>query len=529
MLTPSPALSTAVSRVSNSNDPLPEPFLSEARSYLMALETEFTPIDSTIRNMDAAQEMIDEEGDPQGSQSLRALAAERQVEYQELHQRCESLLPEIELYRIITAPLRNVPDEILMAIVHHLIDPNLRIPPVLRNDYRQTQDADLRWCLCRVFSRLRRLILGTPWFWNKVIVNFGSGYTQQRQVVQELIERAGSLPLHLHISASGDAITAAGSNPIVDIIIPNSKHLATLTMFINGTRSEEQAFWDLFFSQNPGSMPHLESIKLDTRSYRPNKPLTVFNGAKALQKVSLLIREFSPFVPCIPWVQLTNCKFRNTMGTATALAFLSKCVSLVSCNLAIRVESNNGDSSDATLVYHEPLALPFLTDLKLELEPFETNCLLLKKLILPRLENFQLKGPWKREYTPAITLSGALKTIYLASRSSFPLGALSEILDSSPYLTTLNVPNAIFTSVELNRLARGELGPSLTILHCTVECVADLDEIINSIKERNTGDRKLVRSSVYVKTEELGDGDLLAFCEAQRRACAMRAGVSIDQ
>ncbi|KAF8880441.1 hypothetical protein BD779DRAFT_1549320 [Infundibulicybe gibba] len=366
----------------------------------------------------------------------------------------------------------NVPTEIIRKIFLELCPPQKQTKFPLKPN-------QIRVSLTHVSSRWRAVALATPELWANIFIQIDNWHSRPNlprllDLVNIWISRSG----HSTLSFDAEADDHSFFSSVFDLILPHTHRCSFLRLFgLDGAAIRR------LLSLPPSSLFSLKKIIIvggDSQPYvtSPSKdpPITVFQPCPQLRHAILFcgrgidVTHFN-----LPWHQLTNLAFSTFSASPdTLLGALSKCISLVHCEIRI------SDISPLTLqsilpLSHDPAVLPFLQSLSLL--NFSSSSDIHDGGNWDSHFLAALRCPTLREFTftssNPISLSLPFLQLFYKSCSETlesldligsPYNYLPETLRLLPRLITLFADGSSLLPHEAQQLGGGTLTPRLTEL-----------------------------------------------------------------
>ncbi|KAF7296763.1 F-box domain-containing protein [Mycena indigotica] len=246
----------------------------------------------------------------------------------------------------VFAPIRKLPNELLLRILHHAVDNTPRTlyegyaPPVDdADDIEYMEDnfwpmemlSQASWRkLGAVCRHWRDVVEGTPSIWANInaigLISYHNDCAGE--VLRQALARTRGIPLHI-----GLGIKVSGLQDIFAMLMEHAERWKKLTL-----RADVDELAEL--QAIAGRLPLLESLDVQIpghRYYNPWMPTkwTLFEDVPSLRRL-----VFNNKPPPVPWAQLTHVHLRSKGAVYDNLAFLEKCSPRCSVKISHLAEDN---------------------------------------------------------------------------------------------------------------------------------------------------------------------------------------------
>ena len=443
-----------LSAVLRTNDSLSDAAHDEAKAHLLNAEKEMKRLDLAI-----------------AAHSSKKLQNDR-----------VKIAQRVQSYRIIIAPHRRLPPEILSEIFRYCVAPEIRV-----GSKPFTGPLDL------VCSRWRRIALGTPGLWNEIHIDYGdwSDYRILTKEAKLRLSRSGYAPLSLTISG---VRTSKSFNAVSDLVIPHAGHLASLSV-----KSSTKSLME-FLLLPPASVAHLKSVELCFLDDSPIPPNSLtWIASQNLRTVSLTAPRHYASIS-FPWRQLTCLCLHTSITPTAAVVILQQCFNLKQCSLFLGASWTGrpfGPSETEAPVVLAALEFLWVHLSKTDSVPYRH---LLQPLILPKLDTFCLLASsrymWYTPLKSVLKLSSSFVKLHLSVQvASFDI---EEILHDMPLLADLSLRvGQPFARSTLDIISRGGLVPKLEHLECITTSLASFLDMVECRQKSDPLCSTLKTVSVY--------------------------------
>lgn len=396
-----------------------------------------------------------------------------QVIFDNLHKRRINTAAQLLQCQSTIAPHRKIPNELLSEIFLQCSPDPIVVPWQLKQ---------APWQLGRVCSKWRQVSLATSKLWGNIQISNASDGTYLPRSVdmgKELFRRSRKSLVSLHADIASVPNSSTATQKFADFIVADVGRMKNMHIVSHLWRIQP------FLSLPPGSIDSLESLTIKTVDDDEKiHSLSVFRGARNLHQVSFnctLASTASLFD--LPLSNLTTISIPYArLRPNVALAILNECSSLVDCTIGV------GCIPLQPAVQPQAHLLPSLKRLHIRDEG-PAHCIMwIRDLVMPVLVDFKLSVTtwalqWPAACTTAITRSGTLESLKLFVPVSAP--ELEVILEASPALAQLEIPDgAMMTPLALQKMARGEMAPQLSIFTCAIDTMSDLDLHLDMLESR---------------------------------------------
>ncbi|KAJ7706697.1 hypothetical protein B0H17DRAFT_1174756 [Mycena rosella] len=379
--------------------PLSASFEQQAKSTIAASEARIEEIDSQIRD----------------------LLYQRDQEH--------SLITALKL---VIAPIRKVPVELLVEIFHQALWWSSTLKKVL--------------ALSHVCVFWRRVACKTPALWRiSPEIDIGRTSAAYTAATKLWLERSAPLAIRIRLSASADV---KDSPELVKLLLDVAHRWATFT-------AHDAVFPELA-KLGPGALKQLQVVELSYwKSSKCHPTTSAFLTATRLRSVTLAVSDTARFP--MPWAQLKYLNLEDS-DPQLCLDILLQCTDIVSAKINSRAWSRLPPAPAVATI-----TLPRLEDLSLEFGPGRADHIapIFERMTVPNLRKMHIWiEPWPPETSDAFT----------------------QFQDRAPNLEELSIQSCDLSSDELHAIL--VRAPSLTKLELEscFHCIDDflLDELTYS-------------------------------------------------
>ncbi|KAJ7166340.1 hypothetical protein C8R43DRAFT_1232390 [Mycena crocata] len=272
----------------------------------------------------------------------------------------------ITALKLVIAPIRKLPAEILVEIFLHYLD----IWWYSRNDLKRVLT------LSHVCAHWRQIACTTPQLWTGALpINFKKAFSDTYlSMAKTFLERSAPFPIPMTLD-----VESRGVAPLINSLFSSAPRWRSLQL--------HDYFSARFRQMAPNTLANLESI--DVKIYGPAgyaAPVTAFLTAPLLRRVNLQAAQSTSHLP-MPWAQLTHVTLSET-SPQLSLDILLQCTSI--CSATFTDMNAWSVEPDAAL----PVALPQLESLEVRFrwESLEVGHItpFFARLELPGLSNLSL-------------------------------------------------------------------------------------------------------------------------------------------
>lgn len=348
------------------------------------------------------------------------------------------------------------------------------------------------WVLGQVCSSWKEISQNEPSLWSSLSLSYKNVTDKETLTrrVKEIILPRIKFDLISLTCFDGDDRSSDGAGIVAILILPNLAQFRHLSLSIASTALQP------LNTSPPGSFKSLESVELEylsdpssvgNRQYDVFRPgsITAFEDAPMLHKVSLKtdLQFFSGFAIALPWSQLTKLRMIKLFPHPPLMAFLPNCTQLTHCDLSV----------DHDFELRSKFTLLHLQSISLHLGPSQACWGILKNLTLPALKTMKLslpfycQAPMDDMLLELFARSGCLLEIFevpphvTAIDNIAHIDNIGKLLEAMPYLRKLCIPDEIpLTIPVITRMIEGELVPHLESMHCAVESVPMILDLLET-------------------------------------------------
>ncbi|KAJ7455918.1 hypothetical protein B0H11DRAFT_2066279 [Mycena galericulata] len=348
----------------------------------------------------------------------------------------------IAALRLITAPVRTLPVELLGRIFLLALDPasNLDGSAVLIKDVVLLSQVCKHW---------RKAALATPQLWARRLPIFSETRSGEPLLTATKIflERAAPLPVPISLGPGYDASAGANLAPLLDTLfaVPHRWLSVTLSTKLLATLAQIPA----------GTLTSLETLDLRSTPASGEAELlpnvNIFLLAPRLRRVTLWHVKNTNMFP-IPWSQLTNLALAD-YSPKVCLDVIVRCSTLVSATLHM-----SGWPESVSLTDTDTVTLEHLKNLEIHISNTSSDehfTPFLQRLNLPSLTALKMYGEY---HSGVITWSAMAFTLFQIR---------------SPLIKHLQIDHCALTSEDLQAVVHHALSLThLEVYNCS-NCIDD--------------------------------------------------------
>ncbi|KAF9523376.1 hypothetical protein CPB83DRAFT_898856 [Crepidotus variabilis] len=360
----------------------------------------------------------------------------------------------------ILSSVRRLPFEILLEIFHHCV-----VPTSWSTAFDKHAHAP-PWYLGQICTSWRMAALAAPALWTTVlspsIMSTYHTISKQLKALEEQLRRSGASRLSISIEA-GNTLWS-NQSAIVDALVRHSEKWGTLN-FKAGIKGL------VFLRGVKNRIPLLTTLKIWTLGREPSVSgmnFTMFEQAPLLQSISLHGLGTSEIV--LPFRQIVDYR-EGIIGSSNSLSITPNARS------SAVAFTNLTTLYTFRLLLSAPLLLSKLTQLVVICRtPHPPN---VRYLVLPSIESIristhvhildQMIQVMSRSRDARQDGCCPLKRLfYRVKTSDEPEGLITQLLQKTPHLTSLDIP--LPPKFDVERIAVGRLSKTLTLLPQLQSC-----------------------------------------------------------